>query len=133
MEYSQKTIIMQDKQIEVTLNPTTDFFDENDPRWAQQKNLLVSDLQGRATKVEKKSEPVEGMKGGLETLIITLGPAVITGIVDVVKAWLARDKSTKIELSANINGKTVSFTADANGVDKNTLKEFLEQAIEKAT
>ena len=73
------------------------------------------------------------MKGGLETLIITLGPAVITGIVDVVKAWLARDKSTKIELSANINGKTVSFTADANGVDKNTLKEFLEQAIEKAT
>ena len=53
---------MQDKQIEVTLNPTTDFFDENDPRWAQQKNLLVSDLQGRATKVEKKSEPAKTEK-----------------------------------------------------------------------
>ncbi|WP_418604120.1 effector-associated constant component EACC1 [Hwangdonia sp.] len=124
---------MENKQIEVILNPSSDFFDENDPRWSQQKNLLVRDLQGRATKVEKKSEPMDGMKGGLETLIITLGPAVITGIVDVVKAWLARDKSTKIELSANINGKTVSFTADASGVDKNTLKEFLEQAIEKAS
>ncbi|MEW4922822.1 hypothetical protein [Algibacter sp. 2305UL17-15] len=124
---------MQDKQIEVILNPTSDFFDENDSRWAQQKNLLVSDLQGRATKVEKRIEPVEGMKGGLETLIITLGPAVITGIVDVVKAWLSRDKSTKIELSANINGKMVSFTADANGLDKNMLKEFLQQAIEKAS
>ncbi|MFD1162017.1 effector-associated constant component EACC1 [Hwangdonia seohaensis] len=124
---------MENKQIEVILNPSSDFFDENDQRWSQQKNLLVRDLQGRATKVEKKSEPMDGMKGGLETLIITLGPAVITGIVDVVKAWLARDKSTKIELSANINGKTVSFTADASGVDKNTLKEFLEQAIEKAS
>ncbi|WOD43122.1 effector-associated constant component EACC1 [Hwangdonia lutea] len=124
---------MEDKQIEVILHPTSDFFDEKDSRWTQQKNLLVRDLQGRATKVEKRSEPVEGMKGGLETLIITLGPAVITGIVDVVKAWLARDKSKKIELTANINGKIVSFTADANGVDKNTLKEFLTQAIEKAT
>ncbi|CAH8283284.1 hypothetical protein EV196_102246 [Mariniflexile fucanivorans] len=124
---------MNDQQIEIILNPTSDFFDENDSRWAQQKNLLVRDLQGKATKVEKRTEPVEGKKGGLETLIITLGPAVITGIVEVVKAWLARDKSTKIELSANINGKIVSFTADAKGIDKNTLKEFLQKAVEKAT
>lgn len=122
---------MQDKQIEVVLNPTSDFFDENDPRWAQQKNVLVSDLQGRATKVEKRVDPVEGMKGGLETLIVTIGPAVVTGIVDIIKAWLARDRSTKIELSANIDGKTVSITADANGIDKNTLKEFLQKAIDK--
>ncbi len=122
---------MQDKQIEVVLNPTSDFFDENDPRWAQQKNVLVSDLQGRATKVEKRIDPVEGMKGGLETLIVTIGPAVVTGIVDIIKAWLARDRSTKIELSANIDGKTVSIIADANGIDKNTLKEFLQKAIDK--
>lgn len=122
---------MQDKQIEVVLNPTSDFFDENDPRWAQQKNVLVSDLQGRATKVEKRVDPVEGMKGGLETLIVTIGPAVVTGIVDIIKAWLARDRSTKIELSANIDGKTVSIIADANGIDKNTLKEFLQKAIDK--
>lgn len=122
---------MQDKQIEVVLNPTSDFFDEKDPRWAQQKNVLVSDLQGRATKVEKRIDPVEGMKGGLETLIVTIGPAVVTGIVDIIKAWLARDRSTKIELSANIDGKTVSITADANGIDKNTLKEFLQKAIDK--
>ncbi|MBP0904215.1 hypothetical protein ACFSKN_07960 [Mariniflexile gromovii] len=124
---------MNDQQIEIILKPTSDFFDENDSRWAQQKNLLVRDLQGKATKVEKRTEPVEGKKGGLETLIITLGPAVITGIVEVVKAWLARDRSTKIELSANINGKQVSFTADAKGIDKNTLKEFLQKAVEKAT
>ncbi|XCF05701.1 hypothetical protein ABI125_13360 [Tamlana crocina] len=124
---------MENKQVEVIFNPTSDFFDKNDPRWAQQKNLLVSDLQGRATKVEKRIDPVEGMKGGLETLIVTIGPAVVTGIVDIIKAWLARDRSTKIELSANIDGKTVSITADANGIDKNTLKQFLQKAIDKTS
>ena len=124
---------MNDKQIEVILNPTSDFFDENDARWAQQKNLLLHDLQGKATKVEKRTAPVPGKKGGIETLILTLAPTVITGIVDVVKAWLARDKSTKIDISANINGKVVTFTADAKGIDKNTLKEFLQNAIEKST
>ncbi|MBX2846384.1 MAG: hypothetical protein KTR13_09235 [Saprospiraceae bacterium] len=123
---------MPDKEIEIIIQPISDQFDATDSRWSQQKNVLLKNLQGEASKVEKRVEAVEGMKGGLETLVVTLGPVVINSVVEVFKAWIGRDKTKKIEIKANVGGKEVSFSADATGVDKETLKEFLHSAVEKA-
>jgi Effector Associated Constant Component 1 len=67
--------------------------------------------------------PVSGTKGSTVELILALGEAgVFTTAVEVVRAWLARDKTRSIDLSyRDRNGHRQHLNVTATNADEDTL------------
>lgn len=121
---------MNDLKFSVT--PLSEKFDRHDPRWLAQKEELTRELKRGATDVRKEVVPVEGMKGGLETLIVAIGGSqIIPGIIELIKTWISRDKTRKVQVTVERNGDPVKITLDSTGIDKKMLKEVLETALEQ--
>lgn len=115
----------------LTIQPSHSTYDPNDDRWMTQVNLLLADLKAGGTDVERKVTPVAGKKGGIETIILALGTSgVITAAVEIIKAWLARDKKRTLELAIDRDGKKETVSV-AGTVDTATLTKFMEKALKR--
>lgn len=116
--------------VEVIISPVNPNYAADDPRWAAEKDELVETLDVEVGNVRRETKAVPGQKGGIESIIAVLGSSgVIQGIVEIFKSWLNRDKSRKITVTVQRDGQPTTITVDANGIDKSTLKEVLNQAI----
>lgn len=115
----------------MTIRPAHSAYNPSDDRWLTQVNLLLADLKAGGGDVERKVTPVPGQKGGPETIILALGTSgAITAAVEVIKAWLGRDRKRSLELALDRDGKkeTVSVTGT---VDTATLTHFMEKALQR--
>ncbi|WP_280879176.1 hypothetical protein [Streptomyces pseudovenezuelae] len=106
-----------------------------------QVRLLHEDL-GRETPLvtspgaaSRRSAAIRpGTKGGwLPDVAVLLSPAVVAGVVAVVKGWLVRDRDRVVHLAWEVDGKKGQFTATTSTVDNATLQAALEHGLRAAT
>jgi hypothetical protein len=115
------------QQVLVGLRPQSDHFDLNDARWARQVGTLLVDLEEKVGTVRRRSSPARGTKGGTEAIILALGSAgAITGVVEVVKAWLGRDRSRSLEIITVDEGPgRRAVTVRGDQIDDATIREAI--------
>jgi hypothetical protein len=77
---------------------------------------LIADLRSVAgARVSEGGVPTEGAKGVPADLVVALGSAgVVTGFVQIVKAWLQRDRrrSVTVTITESESGKVVRVEGD---------------------
>jgi len=124
----------------VSVMATSDRFDADDDRWLSQVRLLHEDL-GRETPLvtgpggasPRSAVILPGTKGGwLPDVAVLLSPAVVAGVVAVVKAWLVRDRDRTVHLAWEVDGRKGEFTATASTADNATLQAALEHGLRTA-
>jgi hypothetical protein len=107
--------------LDVSLLPRSERYEDDDERWRDQVADLVHDLRVETDALRVSRTPVAGTKGSLDEFILSLGSAgVLSTAVDVLKAWLARDKTRSVELKyRDRQGKEqrLSVTAEHAGDD----------------
>jgi hypothetical protein len=75
-------------------------YDDDDARWRVQVGDLAGELRREAGPVRVNRTAVAGTKGTVDQMILTLGSAgVFTTAVEVLRAWLARDKHRSVEIT----------------------------------
>ena len=122
-----------ENQIEMIIEPGHDEYDRNDQRWIQQINQLYSDLNSELGTVRKDVTPQEGQKGGLESIIIALGSAgVITAAVEIIKAWLGRDRGRHITFKAKVGEEVQELSISGQGMNASQIEKFMREAMKKS-
>ena len=120
---------MENPGLELALSVTSDDYDPNDPRWRAQLNDLYRMVRDQADDFRQEVEPVEGRKGGIETIIVAMGTAgAFKAIVETFAHWLKRDRSRHIRLTTKQGDEERVIEVDANGIDAATLTEILKTA-----
>jgi hypothetical protein len=114
--------------LQVTIAPSSDKYDEHDDRWRDQVADLVRNLRVNtddALSVEKHNVP--GTKGAAAELILALGTSgVVTASVEVIRMWLARDRTRSIELTyVTAEGETRTFSCTAQNATSAVADELM--------
>lgn len=107
--------------VTIGLVPNSAQYDADDDRWRDQVADLVRALRIETGALRIERSPVPGTKGSLDSLVLALGSAgVFTTALDVLRAWLARDKTRSVDLTyTDRDGKPqrLSVTATNSGAD----------------
>jgi hypothetical protein len=114
--------------LRVKITPTSTKYDEHDDRWRDQVADLVRTLRVNtddALHVEKHDVP--GTKGAAAELILALGTSgVVSASIEVIRMWLARDKTRSIELDyTTADGEVRHFSATAQNATSDMADELL--------
>ena len=108
-------------------------YDPLDDRFVDQVQGLLQDLQREAGEVRKEVTPVPGMKGGISEFVVLLKSiGAIGAAVDVIRAWLGRDRSRSLEIKVRKGDKSVSVRLSAVDMDEERLRKFMSDAFEGA-
>jgi hypothetical protein len=87
------------ENLDISLLPHSERFEDDDDRWLDQVADLVHDLRVETDALKVTRTPVPGTKGSFDQLVLTLGSAgVFTAALDVLRIWLARDKTRSVDL-----------------------------------
>ena len=107
----------------IGLVPKSSRYDVDDDRWRDQVSDLVHDLRVETGALQVERAPVAGTKGSLDQLVLTLGSAgVFTTALDMLRIWLARDKTRSVELTyTDRDGKTQQLSVTATRADADAL------------
>jgi hypothetical protein len=112
-------------EVELVLEPRTDRFDPDDERWREQVSLLLQELQREVGGVTRRTEPVAGTKGGAEVVIMALGSAgAFTAGLEMLRSWLGRDRSRKLDVSYTIDGRTETVSISGDAIDKDAMAKL---------
>jgi hypothetical protein len=115
----------------ILVTPSHAALDPSDDRFLAQVNDLLADLKACGGQVERRVTPVPGRKGGLEEILLALGTSgAITAAVEIIKAWLARDRNRSLVVGVDHEGKKETFSVTGT-VDKATLVQFMEKALQR--
>jgi hypothetical protein len=111
--------------VEIEVHLRTEKFEEDDERWANQQTELITEIRREVGTVTVRRENSPGHKGALETIILALGPAgAFQAATTCFQAWLARDRTRRIELSWTRNGVTESFTLEGKDINDETFSRL---------
>jgi hypothetical protein len=116
--------------LRITVKPETTRFDTEDERWFRQ----VLELQGSLHGIQVLSAPEPatlGSKGSVIQVLIELGSVgAYTAAVQVLQAWLTKDRGRKIIIEFFKNGKvkSVELTGQA-APDKDALHEMYDELL----
>jgi Effector Associated Constant Component 1 len=113
--------------LKVTVIPQSERFAPQDDRWLDQVAGLARELRAGTGALEIERSPRPGSKGAADTLILALGTAgAFTSTVEVIKAWLGRDRSRKVEVSWRDGDDTGEFVIRGDAIDDATLGAMAE-------
>jgi hypothetical protein len=117
--------------LSVELRPRSDRFSSDHPNWTAQVNALWEGLEDAAGTVRRESVPALGQKGGGETIILALGSAgAISAMVEVIKAWLSRDRSRSLEITTLTDGHGGrTITVHGEQVSDATIREAVKGLV----
>jgi hypothetical protein len=116
-----------DAVLDLVIEASSDRFDPDDDRWRSQVSELHRGLDTEVGGVRRESEQVEGAKGGIDTVILALGSAgAFTAAVEYLRAWLGRDRSRKLDVSWDLDGRTERVTVSGEAVDMTALNRIAE-------
>jgi Effector Associated Constant Component 1 len=118
---------MDETPLNLTLTAQSDRYDEDDDRWLEQVAELRRDLRDEAGVALVPPAAEAGKKGASADLILALGTAgAFTATVDMLRAWLARDKTRKIRCRfTDRNGKEQEIVVAAENADAEALAPVL--------
>jgi hypothetical protein len=113
--------------VNIGLNVSSDRYDTDDDRWLDQVADLVGELRVETGALEVNRTTVPGTKGTIDQLILSLGSAgVFTTALDVLRIWLARDKTRSVELSyVDREGKQQRLNVTATHADKDAFAPLI--------
>lgn len=122
--------------MDLKLEPLSQRFDPLDDRWLAQVAQLVTDLQKELDDVRRHGKSEPGTKGvELGAIVVSLGSAgMFTAAVEVVKAFVGRDRGRSIRLSWHENGKPESLQIEGHRLGDDVVKkiEQLKVALERS-
>jgi Effector Associated Constant Component 1 len=113
--------------LKVTIMPQSERFSPDDDRWLDHVAGLARELRvgTGALEVQRTSQP--GAKGAVEALVLALGTAgVFTSAVEVIKAWLGRDRSRTVEVSWQDGDDIGRFVISGDKIDNAALGAMAE-------
>ena len=110
-------------KVTIAMTPASEKYDAGDDRWHEQVADLVHELRVQTDAISVERTPVPGTKGSLDQLVLTLGSAgVFTTVLDVLRIWLARDKTRSVELTyQDRDGVQQRLSVQATHADKDAL------------
>jgi hypothetical protein len=119
--------VFMSRKLDLALSPKSERYDADDPRWREQVAELVKDLRVETDALRVAHTGVPGTKGAVDEFILTLASAgVFSTALDVLRAWLARDKTRSVELSyEDAAGKDQHVSVTATNADVQTLEPVL--------
>lgn len=113
--------------LDLVIEPRTGRFDPDDDRWRRQVSDLVNGLDAEVGGIRRESEQVPGAKGSVDTVILALGSAgAFTATVEFLRAWLTRDRSRRLDLSWEADGRTERVTVSGDAVDMTALNRVAQ-------
>lgn len=116
----------------IVISAASEDLDESDPRWRQQVQSLYGDLREQVGDLRQEVRPVDGRKGGVESIILALGSAgAITAAVQVFQAWLARGRRRSLTLEIDRDGKRERVTVTGEGFDRGSVERLMGQALKR--
>jgi hypothetical protein len=104
-------------------------FDPRDDRWQRRIDGLLADLRYTAPSVRRVHDSAldDHAKGALESILVALGSAgVIGGVFDVLKAWVARDRSRTVKVSWYEDGVLKDVELSGSGLDDEVVDLALQ-------
>lgn len=109
--------------VDVQLTPHSGRYDEDDDRWRDQVADLAHQLRLETDAFRVQRTPVSGTKGWTVDFILALGEAgVFTTALEVLRVWLARDKTRSIDLTyRDRDGHPQSLNVTATNANEDTL------------
>ena len=116
--------------VELRLEPTSGRFDATDDRWLDQVASLVAELREHAGDVTVRREPVPGAKGALDAIVLPLASAgVLTAAVEMLKAWLGRDRSRSLKVTWSGDGAVQQFELAGSRVDDVAFDQIVSSVL----
>jgi len=111
----------------MTLVPFSTRYDLDDERWTSQVAQLRRSLQHEVG-LDAPARTTPGTKGSVDELIVALGTSgAITAVVEIVRAFLDRDRTRNVEMTwtdAGGNERYVRVTAE--GAASDALRPVVE-------
>jgi hypothetical protein len=118
--------------LDLTLSTHSDKFDADDDNWLAQETELLQALRGEVP-VRRDLVAAPGEKGLVEGIILALGTAgAFKAAVDCLCAWLARDRTRRIELAWTVDGHEEKITLQGTAVSEAEFERLAEVVRAKA-
>ena len=112
------------ESIEIELEPSSTRFDQDDERWLGQVRDLTRELL-RADVLLRRSTPQPGAKGAIDQLVLSLGSAgAFTASVELIKAWLGRDRGRKLVVKFFENGRLQAIELNGGAADEHVFERI---------
>jgi hypothetical protein len=119
-----------DSPVELRLEPASQRFDATDDRWLDQVASLIVDLRENVGEVDVRRDAVPGAKGALEAIVLPLASAgALTGAVEVLKAWLGRDRSRSVKVTWSGEGELQQLEMSGTKVDDEAFDEVVRSVV----
>jgi hypothetical protein len=113
--------------LDLVLEPHSDRFDPADDRWRAQVSDLYAGLDQEVGGIRREAQRVPGAKGTIDTVILALGSAgAFTTMVEVLRAWLTRDRSRRLDVSWDVDGRAERVTVSGDAVDMKAIDRIAE-------
>lgn len=111
----------------MTIVPSSSRYDPDDERWTSQVAQLRRSLQ-QEVGLDSTAQTTPGTKGSADELIVALGTSgAITAVVELVRAFLARDRTRSVEMTwTDATGQERTARATADGAAADTLRPVVE-------
>jgi hypothetical protein len=123
---------MADADVELTLTTHSDRFDTGDDAWLAQEADLMASLRAEVP-VRRDMVAAPGEKGLVESIILALGSAgAFKAAVDCLRAWLARDRTRRIELAWTVDGREERIVLQGTAIDDAEFARLAELVRAKA-
>lgn len=112
-------------EVLLTLQPVSTRFEPLDDRWLSQVSEFARDLDRQVGGVSRPTESVPGAKGGLSSIVLTMGSAgVFTSAVEFFKAWLGQRRgTTSLKVSWTEKGALQSVELSGNDLDEEAIRK----------
>ena len=118
--------------VELRLEPVSERFDASDDRWLDQVAGFVTELQDGVGGVTRQREPVEGTKGALDSILLSLTSAgALTAAVELLKAWLSRDRSRSVKVSWTADGSVQQLELAGSQVDSAAFDQVVSAVVKQ--
>ena len=121
------------ESVRVGLTPMSDRYDSDDERWQDAVADLIEELRVETGALEVIRTPVDGTKGIVDQLLLTLGSAgVFSAAIDALRLWLARDKTRSISLTyQDREGREQRLDVRATHADEQTLAPLVNAVADR--
>lgn len=119
--------------LEVSIEPSSTDYANDDPGWrAQVVSLRTALRDADLNDVRRRETPAPGHKAGVEEVVLALGTSgAITAAVEVIRAWLARDRTRRLTLRYRDGDRDVSVDVDGTTVSDSTMRSALTSALKQ--
>jgi hypothetical protein len=117
--------------IKVALAASDEDYDPDDPGWRQQLGTLHRALVDAEIDIHLRAQPVDGDKGGVTELVLTLGTSgAISAAVTVLQTWLSRERRRQVTVTIDDgNHPVTTYTVDGTSASDTTIKEIMVAAL----